>query len=92
MEMIKKMYKIVVYEKTKSVCMPCRFTKRELEKHQWEVELRALEDLSDTQLEMFRNLGLSSAPIVQVFAENGILLDEWSGHNVNKLKEYIKEA
>lgn len=86
------MYKIVVFAKTKGVCMPCRFTKRELEKHQFDVEERSIEALTDEELEMFKLRGMYSAPIVQIVADNGLVLDEWAGHNLPKLREYIKEV
>lgn len=85
------MYEIVVYEKTKTVCMPCRFTKRELDKHKYGYKKEPLEELTAEQLEVFKLAGMYSAPIVQIVASNGVILDQWAGHNVNKLKEYIKE-
>lgn len=84
------MYKVVIFEKTVGVCFPCKMTKEVFKYHTGEIELRAIEDLEQIELEAFKMRGMLSAPIVQIVAENGVVLDEWAGFRSNKIKEYVK--
>ena len=74
---------VTVY--TNENCMPCKMTKKWLSSNGIPYEEKQVSDLSDKELNEYKEMGCSSAPIVVV--EWGV----WSGYRLDKLRK-LKEA
>lgn len=69
---------------TSQNCMPCRFTKRWLDKHGFEYNELKAEEYAD----ILREQGLSSAPVVSIVFEDG-KEEVFNGYRPNYLQELL---
>ncbi|RDI32448.1 ribonucleoside-diphosphate reductase class Ib glutaredoxin subunit [Rhodococcus sp. AG1013] len=80
---------VTVY--TSPDCMPCRGTKRALDKAR--IPYTAVDVAEDpSAVETLRGLGYTQTPVVTVELPDG--LDHWSGHRPDRIKalEYLAAA
>ena len=80
------MYSLKVYEKTDTFCGQCKMTKRLLDKNNIDYELFSI---TPDIVELFRNRGLTSAPVV-ILESDGVEQEVVSGYREDKLKEVIE--
>ena len=85
--------KMVIY--TKPNCPKCRITKNRLDASGYKVTQIILNVFKPSQyedklLKSFKAKGYRSLPVVQVYAEDNQLVDEWNDLNVDKINKYTK--
>lgn len=72
---------------TKDNCQPCRATKRKLD----QLGLDYNERRADNNTDMLAPLGHTSAPVVVVTDDQGVMVDHWAGFIPDKLKGLTRE-
>lgn len=70
-------------------CQKCKLTDRKLKASGLD---SALIPITDELITYMHSKGMTSAPLVRVTDDNGVLIDEWSDMNVAKIQHYTKEA
>lgn len=75
---------------SKPGCVQCNATYRALDKKSMEY---SIVDISQDALarEFTRGLGFMQAPVLVVTAEDGSIVDKWSGFNPNKIEEWADQ-
>lgn len=84
---------IVLYEKTRSYCAPCKATSRRLATNGVEPVRVAVDDDSPTTRQIVDELkadGFLESPVVKIIDEHGQYVDSWSGYRPDKIDQYTK--
>jgi len=72
---------------TRPSCQPCKATLRRF----GDYDLTIIDSSIDTAeaLELADSLGYASAPIIVVYAEDGSIVDHWSGFDADRIDSVI---
>lgn len=69
-------------------CMKCKFTIRKFK----EAGINPITEYFDEASRRYaQHEGYSAAPLVQIYNDDGALIDEWNDLNIKKIDEYIEK-